>query len=264
MRWWGKATGGTLGLAIFGPVGGVVGLALGHEFDKGMTEELATPRRRASVYPFRETLLDATFSVMGHIAMIAGKISRKEKRVAAAVINDLQLESHRQSTAWRAFETGSRREFKADPQLARLKELAKGRPEILRAFVDMQMRVALADGGMSGNTRVALKQICRQLGISAIEFAQTEAMARMRSGAARARAVVATIDDPVLQACGVLGIEADAEDDVVKQAYRRLMNRHHPDKLAGQDPGEAAMLAAREKTHEIRMAYETVMEARRD
>jgi len=208
-------------------------------------------------------LLDATFSVMGHVAMIDGKISSAEKRVVSAIIGDLKLESHRQSSAWRAFNNGANRTFRPESQLTRLKEVARGRPEIIRAFLDMQMRVALAEGGMSGNTRVGLKQIYRQLGISAIEFTQTEAMARMRAGAQRAAAAVGPRDDPLRQACSVLGVDMNAEPDVVKRAYRRLMNRHHPDKIASQDLGEAAMLAAREKTHEIRMAYETVMESRR-
>lgn len=263
MRWVGKAAAGSIGLAFFGPVGGIVGLALGHEFDKGMSEELDRPRLRSGVYPFRETLLEATFSIMGHIAMADGKVSRAEKRIASTVIRELKLENHRHSSAWRAFDSGAQQHFKPDGQLRRLKELARGKPAIIRAFVDMQMRVALADGGMSGTTRVALKHVCRQLGMSAIEFAQTEAMSRMRSGAARARAAVESMDDPVVNACVVLGVDTNADDAVVKQAYRRLMNRHHPDKIASQDLGDEAMAAAREKTHEVRMAYETVMAARR-
>ncbi len=38
---------------------------------------------------------------------------------------------------------------------------------------------------------------------------------------------------------------------------------NHPDKIANQDLGEEAMAAAEHKTHEVRMAYETVMESRR-
>ncbi len=263
MRWWGKAAGGTVGFAVFGPVGALVGAVLGHEFDKGMSAELDAPRRPAGIYPFRETLLDASFSLMGHIARVDGRVSAAERQVVGEVISELELESHRKTAAWRAFDTGATREFRAETQLDRLKEISRGKPQLIRALLDMLMRVGLAEGGISGNTRVALKHIGRHLGVSGIEMAQTEAMARMRAGAGRAAEAMKTGDDPVIGAYAVLGIEADAADDAVKRAYRRLMNRHHPDKIAGQDPGEDALRAAREKTHEIRMAYETVMESRR-
>jgi DnaJ-domain-containing protein 1 len=56
----------------------------------------------------------------------------------------------------------------------------------------------------------------------------------------------------------VLGITATASDDDVKKAYRRLMNEHHPDKLAGRAPSEAMLANAEQKTHEVRAAYEKV------
>ena len=40
------------------------------------------------------------------------------------------------------------------------------------------------------------------------------------------------------------------------------MNRHHPDKLAADDPGEAALAAAQKKTRDVRNAYE-MLKARR-
>jgi DnaJ like chaperone protein len=39
MRWWGKAIGGSLGLAIAGPVGGIIGLALGAVADGATAED---------------------------------------------------------------------------------------------------------------------------------------------------------------------------------------------------------------------------------
>ena len=40
MSWWGKAAGGAVGFAVFGPLGAIVGAAIGHEFDKGLDEEM--------------------------------------------------------------------------------------------------------------------------------------------------------------------------------------------------------------------------------
>ena len=40
------------------------------------------------------------------------------------------------------------------------------------------------------------------------------------------------------------------------------MNRNHPDKISGNDPGEAAIAEAQRRTREIRGAYE-MLKARR-
>ena len=48
----------------------------------------------------------------------------------------------------------------------------------------------------------------------------------------------------------------------MKRAYRRLMNRHHPDKLVSKGLPEEMMQAATERTREIKAAYERVKVAR--
>ncbi len=263
MRWWGKAAGGAAGFAFLGPVGAVVGAIIGHGFDKGLAEELDhRPRPRVSAYPFREALLEATFSIMGHLAMRDGRVSLAEKRAVSQIIGELDLKGIRERNAWQSFELGTAPDFSPDRQLGRLREICHGRRDLLRAFLDMQMRVALAEGGIGGTTRLALKSVCRKLGISPIEFAQTEALARLRAGARKASAI-ARDDGPLHQARQVLGIDAGADEAAIKRAYRRLMSRHHPDKLTSQGLSDAAMVQARQRTHEIRMAYETLMQSQK-
>lgn len=63
-------------------------------------------------------------------------------------------------------------------------------------------------------------------------------------------------------AYGVLGIPANSTPAEIKKAYRRLMNQHHPDKLASRGLPEHMMKLAKEKTQEIRAAYDLIREAR--
>lgn len=51
----------------------------------------------------------------------------------------------------------------------------------------------------------------------------------------------------------VLGVAADASPDEIKQAYRRLMKEHHPDRAAGMSKPEQT--AAEERSKEINRAY---------
>lgn len=265
MAWWGKAAGGAVGFAVFGPVGAIVGAAIGHEFDKGLDEELhrAAPRGGSDgAYPLREVLFGSTFPVMGYIAHCDGRTSSAEVAVAGAIMAEMNLSPERCREAMRLFESGRARGFPLDRHLERLREVGRERPELLRAFLELQLRVASADG-IDAAKRKVLWRVCRQLGISRIELAQLETIARLRRGRTGA-AQWAAAPDEAASAFEVLGVDADASDDEVKKAYRRLMNRHHPDKLAGTDATEEDLARARDRTREIRAAYESVVAARRD
>ena len=54
----------------------------------------------------------------------------------------------------------------------------------------------------------------------------------------------------------------EASVDEIKLAYRRLIKRHHPDKLAASETSPAELKNATEKTREITAAYERIREAR--
>uniref|UniRef100_UPI004024CC27 DnaJ domain-containing protein n=1 Tax=Prevotella sp. TaxID=59823 RepID=UPI004024CC27 len=57
-----------------------------------------------------------------------------------------------------------------------------------------------------------------------------------------------------------LGITADANDDEVKAAYRRMALKNHPDRVA--TLGDDVRKAAEKKLQEINAAKETIYKAR--
>ncbi|MDP6190123.1 MAG: DnaJ domain-containing protein, partial [Gammaproteobacteria bacterium] len=67
----------------------------------------------------------------------------------------------------------------------------------------------------------------------------------------------------IAQAYGVLGVAAECDNKTLKQAYRRLMSQHHPDKLVAQGLPDEMMQLAKEKTQEIQAAYDVVKRARK-
>ena len=67
--------------------------------------------------------------------------------------------------------------------------------------------------------------------------------------------------DPKLdEAYRTLGINESASDDEVRQAYRRLALKYHPDRIASQ--GEEARLAAERFFQQINQAKERIFKAR--
>jgi len=53
-------------------------------------------------------------------------------------------------------------------------------------------------------------------------------------------------------------ITPGATPDDVKNAYRRLMTQYHPDKLVSKGLPEGMLKFAKEKTQQIRKAYELI------
>lgn len=60
----------------------------------------------------------------------------------------------------------------------------------------------------------------------------------------------------------ILGVTSTSEPSVIKRAYRRLLSRHHPDKIAGTGASAAQVREATERTRELHNAYALIRERR--
>lgn len=105
--------------------------------------------------------------------------------------------------------------------------------------------LAHADGQVDRNEFNLLKRIAHDLGISDKDLGSLNAM--FRTG------------DPNA-AYEVLEIPANATDDDVKKAYRRMAMKYHPDKVG--QLGDDVQKAATEKFKKVKEAYDTIQKAR--
>ena len=64
--------------------------------------------------------------------------------------------------------------------------------------------------------------------------------------------------DALKAAYQTLEVTPGAPPDEVKSAYRRLMNQYHPDKLVSKGLPEDMLTFAKEKTQQIRTAYDLI------
>ena len=261
MGWWGKVIGGAFGFMLGGPLGALFGAALGHSFDRGLKENLralpgddfnATHQERAQAAFF-----SATFGVMGHISKADGQVSQEEIRLAGAVMDQLGLRGQMRAAAEGLFNAGRAADFPLEDVLAQFRRECRYSLNLARLFVEIQVQAAYADGAVHPAERRLLNYIAEVLGLAEGELEQLEAVVRAHAGS---RGATATLSED--EAYSILGVPAQTGDADVKRAYRRLMNRHHPDKLVSKGLPEEMMQAATEKTREIKAAYERVKEAR--
>jgi len=121
--------------------------------------------------------------------------------------------------------------------------------------------VSLAKSRLHQKERAAIWTMCTELEIGRVELAQLEAMIRAQRGFRRSPAGDADAAR-IKAAYEVLGVRQDASNDEIKKAYRRLMNRNHPDKIAPSKPDAAVLAEAERRTREVRHAYD-LLKARR-
>ncbi len=261
MNWWGKLIAGTLGFVLGGPLGAVLGLVLGHQLDKGVARLTGnSPDDHARV---QLAFFSATFSVMGRVAKVDGRVCEDEIGFARSVMERMALSEEQRRVAIGLFNEGKSPDFDLDGALAQFRREARHRLHLLQMFMEVQLQAAYADGTLNDVERSLLLHVCEALGISRHHFDHLEALVRFaRDFGSSAPPRQAASDQRLAEAYRILDVKRDAADAEVKKAYRRLMNQHHPDKLVAKGLPEEMVRLATEKTQEIKRAYEAVKAAR--
>jgi DnaJ like chaperone protein len=272
MKWIGKLTGGLLGMLTLGPVGAALGLLLGHQFDEANDEADSIGATAEDVAQISERFFQATFRVMGYLAKADGRVSEQEIVAARAVMSELRLDAAHVREAIALFSAGKDTQFEPDAELGALRSACRGRPDILRMFIEIQLRAALAGNNLEGPVRSLLSRIARTLGMGAFELAQLEAVLRIQHAAfgaeqargeqRRGQAGSTQHGRQLQEAYRVLGAEEKASDADVLKAYRRQLHRHHPDKLKANGLPESMLAYAKQRTQQIIEAWELIRAAR--
>ena len=257
---WGKIVGAVAGFATGQPLVAVVGLLLGHQFDRGFAERAGAPEGAGrTVLP--EPYIKALFQIVGHLAKADGRVTEDEIRAARALMHRLNLGPAQIRRAISAFEEGKQPSF---PLASAVKNLRRGvvkSADERRLFVRLLAEVSLSKSRLHQRERAKLWVVCKELGIGRVEMAQLEAMLRAQRAFRTSPAGTADAER-VDRAYAVLGVTKQSSNAEIKTAYRRLMNKHHPDKIAGSNVAAEEVAAAEKRTRDIRTAYETLKSRR--
>lgn len=313
MKWGGKLVGGAFGALAGGPVGAVLGLIAGHLVDDKLTGEV-DPReslRRRPLHRVEDAgvvddesedegeavgdpkavnalFFQVTFEVMGHVAKADGRVSDEDIRAARSVMTEFRLGEREVSAAIAHFTAGKDADYDLSRAVMALRRVCAGRPDLLRNFLEIQLRAALMASDLRGPARPLLTRVAAMLGVGGLEFARLETVLRQRRGergGARASAGAAGARDggaghsggraegagrrpgavprmSLPEAYDVLGVRAGAGDEAVLKAYRRQLSRHHPDKLRANGLPESMLEHAKQRTQQIIEAWDIIRAAR--
>ena len=257
MSFIGKLLGALCGwLLLRHPIGIVIGALFGHLWDIGALGIAPAPRQNA------RSFIGPLFGLAGAIAKSDGRVSEQEIAATESLMARMQLSADQRATAIERFTAGKATDFPVHLAIADLKAWSGGRRDLAFLLLDMLLDIVYAEGPLEDAKVAIIRKLCWALGVHERELA---ALAAMR-GYAYAGASGA-YEQPRADARGlgrdpyaVLGLTADASDREIKNAYRRLISQHHPDKLG--DVPEELKRRAEERAREINAAYEKIRESR--
>jgi DnaJ like chaperone protein len=263
LSWVGKIVGGGLGFVVSGGniVGAAIGAFIGHQFDRGLSQSGRVGAGQFSATERQIAFFETTFLVMGYVAKADGRVTEDEIQAARSVMHRMQLRPEDVRRAIDLFTEGKHPDTDIEPRVLRLRETCGHQPELIQAFLEVQLEIALSQGSMSAQERSVLWRIADILGVGRVALAQLEAILRAQRSFGQEFAGQSHGSD-LTEAYQALGIESQATDKEVKTAYRRLMNQHHPDKLVAKGLPDSMMEVAKVRTREIRAAYEVIKEHR--
>ncbi len=231
MSVWGKVSGAAAGLMVGGPVGALVGAVAGHfildrEADPGVTFTIAVIALAGKMARADGVVTEEEFNVFRQVFVIPPDQEANVRRVYNMARQDIAGFEHYAG------------------QIARL---FVGNPAMLEDILDGLFEIAKADGVLHPGESAFLEKVAEIFGFAPNEFRRI-----------RASHFAPDLSDPYV----ILGVAYVADENEIKQAYRRLVRENHPDSLMARGvPAEFIKLAT-DKLAAINTAYEKIQKER--
>lgn len=237
-------------------------LLVAYQFYRGFRHSVKSFERQGeNLAQVSDEFVRALFGCMGHLAKSDGRVSEDEIRAARLIMHRLGLSPAgvRRAIGW--FDDGKRPGYPLVQTVREVRRVSARSAGKRTLFLRLLLEVVLAKPSLNREERAMIWTVCSELDIGRVELAQLEAMIRAQKGFKRSPAGDADARR-VRNAYATLGVDPESSNDEIKKAYRRLMNRNHPDKIAGSNPEAEVVAEAERRTREVRSAYE-MLKARR-
>ena len=246
MIWPATALGAVIGFAVASIPGAILGGLLGQVLDRRVRLQswAALRERLGGRVEMRDEWL--LFVLLGRLAKSGGRVLPAHIQQAQAEMQRLGLDIEGQRQAIAAFAQGKvgRDSLRAPLRRQRQRSEALLRSCWWLAWVDGQVRQVERDLIMLWGKWLQVS--------SATQVQLSDAYAPQQGP------LVSTASNAYQRALSLLKVNADAEPVQIKQAYRRLLSRHHPDKLAGSGATPERVREATERTRELHQAYDLI------
>lgn len=252
MLWPGTLIGAGAGFAIASIPGAMLGALLGQALDRRLQlQSLGQLRERLGGRPMlrNDELL---FVLLGRLAKSDGRVVDGHIYQARQEMRSLDMSESAQKRAIAAFNRGKSGHDRLRGYLRRLSAQPHAAEGVLRAC----WRMVWADGRAGSAERELISQWGKWLGWT------PEQVQALASDYEPQKKTLVNSAAAYQEALRLLGVSATSEPSQIKRAYRRLLSRHHPDKVAGTGATPSQVREATDKTRELHNAYKLIRERR--
>jgi DnaJ like chaperone protein len=227
MSVWGKVSGAAAGLFVGGPIGALVGAVAGHFFldrdsDPGVTFTIAI------------------IALAGKMARADGVVSEQEFDIFRRVFT---MPPEEEKNVRRIFDLARQDVAGFEHYAGQIAGLFRGNPAVLEDVLDGLFEIAKADGVLHPCEARFLERVAEIFGFAPNEFRRI-----------RASHFAPDLTDPYV----ILGLSYVADDEELKQTYRRLVRENHPDSLIARGVPPEFIKLATDKLAAINTAYEKI------
>jgi len=249
--------GAIIGLFAGGPVGLLVGGFIGYLAGEALQRTVIGGLRVAQT-----ELIESVFAVMGAVCKADSVVTRDEIKTVEQIFGMLRLTDEQRRLAKAAFSEGKQPHFDLDAAVDRFAAISRGRAPLVQLFLQLQCMAVAADGQVHPAEHAMLVRVAGRLGLTERDVAQLESLLRAATGRAAGGPSGRPRQDRLADAYVALGVTPDDAPADIKRAYRRLISKNHPDKLAARGLPESMRAVAEERSREINAAYDLIKSSR--
>jgi len=254
-----KWIGGALGWAFGGPVGAIIGLALGSLIDgasksdfpflgqgdrstRGSQQSRPTYRREAQQPRTQSGDFEVSLLILASVVIKADGIQDQRELDFVRQQFANMYGKDRANRAFKLFKNINKQQIPTRQVCLQIKQMMDHASRL--QLLHFLFGIAKADGMVTDNEVSQIFTIAGNLGISSRDYDSIKAMFYNSSD----------------NAYKILEITKEASNDEVKSAYRKMAKKYHPDKVM--HLGKEHQEGAEEKFRQVQLAYEQLQKER--